>query len=127
MLDRRDCVGVGLALAALLAMTAWSWGRLVEIQYDFGREVYIPWQLALGRRLHVDLVYYYGPLSPYLNALVFRLLGSGVQILMGINLIIVLLILILLYYINRIISDVGGDPGLLNGGCKSRRRREIGH
>src|SRR5215472_16972126 len=100
MLDRRDCVGLGLALAALLVMTAWSWGRLVEIQYDFGREVYIPWQLALGRRLYVDLVYFYGPLSPYLNALVFRLLGSGVQILMGINLIIVSLILILLYYIN---------------------------
>jgi hypothetical protein len=46
-----DCVGLGLALLALLGMAAWSWGRLVEIQIDFGREIYLAWQLAEGKRL----------------------------------------------------------------------------
>lgn len=108
--DRRvrvlgNYVGLGLALVALLGVAAWSWGRLVEIQYDFGRELYIPWQLSNGKRLYVDLVYYYGPLSPYLNALVFRLLGPGIQTIMVCNLVVACLITAVLYVLLRDVSD----------------------
>jgi hypothetical protein len=93
--------GLGLALATLLAMSAWSWGRLVEIQVDFGREIYFAWQLAEGKRLYADLVYYYGPLSPYFNALLFNLFGASLRTLMVGNLMIAGLITIVLYMLLR--------------------------
>jgi hypothetical protein len=100
-----DYVGLVLPLVALLGIAAWSWGRLVEIQYDFGRELYVPWQLLNGRRLYVDLVYYYGPLSPYLNALAFRLFGAGIQNLMLCNLVITAIVILLFYVIALDVSD----------------------
>ena len=94
-------VGLGLALVALLGMAAWSWGRLVEIQVDFGREIYVAWQLAEGKRLYADLVYYYGPLSPYFNALLFDLFGVSLRTLMVGNLVIAGLITVVLYLLFR--------------------------
>jgi hypothetical protein len=98
-------LGLALALVALLGMAAWSWGRLVEIQVDFGREVYLAWQIASGKRLYADLVYYHGPLSLSLNALVFRWLGVSLRTLMVFNLVIASLITISLYMLFR---DVAG-------------------
>ena len=88
-------------LVALLGMAAWSWGRLVEIQVDFGREIYVAWQLAEGKRLYADLVYYYGPLSPYFNALLFDLFGVSLRTLMVGNLVIAGLITVVLYLLFR--------------------------
>jgi hypothetical protein len=96
-----DCVGLGLALLALLSMAAWSWGRLVEIQIDFGREIYLAWQLAEGKRLYADMVYYYGPFSPYFNALLFDLFGVSLRALMVGNLVIAGLITVVLYVLFR--------------------------
>lgn len=39
---------------------------------DFGRELYVPWRLAEGDALFRDVVHFNGPLSPYLNAALFR-------------------------------------------------------
>jgi len=82
-------------------MSAWSWGRLIEIQVDFGREIYLAWQLAQGKRLYADLVYYYGPLSPYFNALLFDLFGVGLRTLMVGNLVIAGLITVVFYLLFR--------------------------
>ena len=82
-------------------MVAWSWGRLVEIQIDFGREIYFAWQLAEGKRLYADLIYYYGPLSPYFNALLFDLFGVSLRTLMVGNLVIACLITVVLYLLFR--------------------------
>jgi hypothetical protein len=96
-----DCFGLGLTLLGLSAMAAWSWGRLVEIQIDFGREIYLAWQLAGAKRLYSDVVYYYGPLAPYFNALVFDLFGVGLRTLMLANLLITGLITVILYVLLR--------------------------
>ena len=82
-------------------MAIWSWGRLVEIQVDFGREVYLAWQLSVGKRLYADLVYYYGPLSPYFNALLFDLFGVSLRALMVSNLVIAGLITVVLHLLFR--------------------------
>jgi hypothetical protein len=100
-----DYFGLGLAIVALLGMAAWSWGRLVEIQYDFGRELYVPWRLSNGERLYVDLAYYYGPLSPYLNALAFHLFGVGIQIIVLCNLVVACLITAVFYLLMRQLSN----------------------
>ena len=46
---------------------------------DFGRELYVPWQLSEGRTLYTDIVYFNGPLSPYVNSLWFRALGVSIR------------------------------------------------
>jgi hypothetical protein len=101
----RRYLGLAPALGALLGMAAWGWNRLVEIQIDFGREVYLPWQLVNGKRLYADVVYHYGPLSPYLNALAFHLFGTSIQTLMLCNLVIAAIITVVLYLILLEVAD----------------------
>jgi hypothetical protein len=87
-------------LAALGAgMLAWTWGTWPDVQVDFGRELYIPWQLLEGRRLYVDLAYLNGPLSPHLNALWFLLLGVGLDRIVAVNLVLVLATAVLLFHL----------------------------
>ena len=62
-----------IALAGA-AMLAWTWGTWPNVLVDFGRELYVPWRLTEGEVLYRDIAYFTGPLSPYLNALWFRLL-----------------------------------------------------
>ena len=102
----RDYLGVCPALGVLLGMAAWGWGRLVEVQVDFGREVYLAWQLASGKRLYTDLIYYYGPLSPYFNAFLFKSLGVSIQSLLLGNLAIAALIILVLYRLLLDVADV---------------------
>jgi len=86
-------------LAAALAMAAWSWGTGLHPFIDFGRELYAPWRLSLGDVLYRDVAWFNGPLSAYLHALLFRALGPGLDVLMGLNLLVSLAILALLYHL----------------------------
>lgn len=63
-----------LALAALLLSV--SWRRWAEVNVDFGRELYIPWQLTEGKVLYRDIAHLFGPLSTHFNAAVFSLFGG---------------------------------------------------
>ncbi len=58
-----------------LALAWWSWRKWPDPLIDFGRELYTPWQITRGRVLYRDIASLFGPLSPYLNALWFRLFG----------------------------------------------------
>lgn len=70
-----------IAIAALApaaaVMLAMGWRRWPDLLVDYGREVYTAWQLAEGAALYRDVAYFNGPLSPYFNALVFRVTGPG--------------------------------------------------
>src|SRR5690349_21280241 len=70
---------------AFIAMLAWTWGRWPDPIVDFGRELYVPWQLAQGKVLYRDVAYFNGPLSPYFNALLFRVLGVSLRTLVVVN------------------------------------------
>jgi len=72
------------ALAAIFI--ARHWGSFGDIQIDFGRELYIPWQLAQGRVLYRDVASFNGPLSSYCNALVFFLFSPTRTTLLATNL-----------------------------------------
>jgi hypothetical protein len=100
-------MGVGPAVVAVagVAMLAWTWGTWPDVLVDFGRELYVAWQLAEGRRLYADLAYFNGPLSPYLNALWFRLFGVGLWTLVAANLVVLALVTALLY---RIMREIAG-------------------
>lgn len=75
-----------LPVVAGLAMLAWTWGKWPDVLVDFGRELYVPWRIVEGDRLHAELAWFNGPLSPYLNATWFRLFGVGLWTLVGANL-----------------------------------------
>ena len=76
------------ALLGLLFMSlaVWSWRKWPDPLVDFGRELYVPWQLTRGKMLYRDVASIFGPLSPYLNAFWFRLFGVSISTLFFANL-----------------------------------------
>ena len=86
-------------LLALAVLTIWTWRKWPDLLIDFGRELYIPWQLLAGKVLYQDLAYFNGPLSPYLNAFWFKLFGTSLTTLIFCNLALLLLLLYLLYHL----------------------------
>jgi len=77
---------VGMIVVVGLVMLVWSWGTWPDALIDFGRELYVPWQIGEGKVLYRDLAWFNGPLSPYLNAAVFSLLGVSLRSLVLFNL-----------------------------------------
>jgi hypothetical protein len=95
----------GLNLAILAAFAFYlghaSWMRSPDPLIDFGRELYLPWRLAQGAVLYQDALHLYGPFSPYLNSVIFRLAGAGLSTLVTANAVIYSVILGLLYFLVR--------------------------
>lgn len=84
----------------------WSWGTWADPVVDFGREVYVPWQLSEGKVLYRDIVSYFnGPLTPYFHALLFKLFGVSLRVLVVFNLAVVAILAMLLY---RLIARAAG-------------------
>jgi hypothetical protein len=64
------------AILIALGHNLWfTWQRWGDIIYDSGRELDTPKQLLAGKTLYKDVRYWYGPLAPYTNALLYRLFG----------------------------------------------------
>jgi len=98
--------GAALLMASLLAALATlAWGRCPDPLIDSGRELYVAWRLAAGEVLYRDVAYFNGPLSPYLNALVFRVLGLGIHSLYLSNLAVIVLLVGLSYRLLERLSD----------------------
>jgi hypothetical protein len=79
-------LGAGVVFAAGSLMVAWTWRSWPDPLVDFGAEIYLAWRLSLGEHLYADYVYPYGPLSPYWNALWFRIAGVSFLSLAMLNL-----------------------------------------
>lgn len=74
-----------LLIFTFLLMFSVNYGKWGDPLIDFGREVYIPWALTQGKTLFTDIAYFNGPFSPYFNALVYSLLGAGLDRLFLVN------------------------------------------
>jgi dolichyl-phosphate-mannose-protein mannosyltransferase len=97
-----------------LFLAFWTWARCADPQVDFGREVYVPWRLAEGDVLYRDVQSVFGPLSPYLNAAGFRLLGTSIRSLSILNLAVVAAIVVLMWLLlRRITSRLATTAGVL--------------
>jgi hypothetical protein len=98
-----------LAAACIVATTGamswWTWGTWTDPFVDFGRELYLAWQLSQGRVLYVDVASFNGPLSPYVNAFWFRIFGVSLRSLVLGNFVLLLVLLWLLFAIFRHIAD----------------------
>ncbi len=90
---------------AFIAMALVTWQTWSEPLSDFGRELYVPWQLGEGKVLYRDVLYFNGPVSPWINALVMRLFGPSFRAIILANLLIHAVALVLLWNILRRVSD----------------------
>ena len=106
-------VGPIVVAAAAIVMLGRSWAKWPDVLVDFGQQLYLPWRLAEGQRLYADLAYFHGPLAQYLNALWFRVLGTGLWTLVITNLIVLTLLFVLLY---RLLLRVSGALGAMVAG-----------
>ena len=95
---------VAVLAAAFVILSAWSWRRWPDLLVDFGQQLYIPWRLAAGERLHEEITLLHGPLSQYLNALWFTLFGPSLTVLIMVNLAILALLTWIVYRIVRLIA-----------------------
>ena len=69
-------------LAACLALNlAASWQRWANPVVDVGREMNQPLRLAAGEVLYSDVRHIYGPLSPWLHAILFRIFNPSLNVL----------------------------------------------
>jgi hypothetical protein len=86
-----------LVLVSAGGMLAWTWSACPDPVIDYGREVYVPWRLAQGEALYRDINYFNGPLSPYVDALLFKIFGARIDTLKIFNAIVVLGLVALWY------------------------------
>lgn len=85
-----------------IGMAAWTWRKWPDPLVDFGRELYVPWQIAEGGKvLYRDIAHFNGPLSPYFNALLFRVFGPGMMVLAGANMALLAIMTAALYSLLR--------------------------
>lgn len=98
-------VPVAVLAPVFVTLAAWSWRRWPDLLVDFGQQLYIPWRLAAGERLHQEITLLHGPLSQSLNALWFRLFGVSFTVLIFVNLAILALLTWIVYRIVRLIGS----------------------
>jgi hypothetical protein len=91
-------MGLG-ALVVFFLVT--SWRKWPDPLIDFGCELYSPWRLANGAVLYRDVDCFYGPLSKYLNAGLFKCFGTGLMVLVTANLAVFAAILMVIYGLCR--------------------------
>lgn len=96
-------IGPAVIAVASAAMLIWSWGTWPDALIDFGWELYVPWQLSLGKVFYLDIASFKGPLSVYVNSLWFRLFGVSLCTLVICNLLLLAALMGLVY---RVLTDV---------------------
>ncbi len=84
-----------------------SWRRWTSLLVDTGREMDLPLRLLRGELLYRDIHYLYPPLSPYFNALLYRIFGVQLEVLNVSGVICSLVIVALCYAIARRILREG--------------------
>ena len=67
-------------VAVAITLAWWTWAPWGDVQIDCGRELYVPTQITHGKVLYRDIWYQYGPLEPYLAALLVVLFGQYLNV-----------------------------------------------
>jgi hypothetical protein len=100
-IDKRDLPWVALIASSFIVGLAVSWQRWGNLLVDCGREMNQPLRLAHGEMLYSEVRHIYGPLSPYLNATLYRVFGPSLGVLYAEGIITAIIIFALVYYIAR--------------------------
>src|SRR5277367_5558182 len=100
-INRSELLGLTLVLLTAALCCCWTWDRLGDPIIDFGRDPYTAWQMLQGRQLYHDLAYLYGPLSPFLVMVCFKLFGVSLRTLMVCNLVLLAAVVIVQFRLLR--------------------------
>jgi hypothetical protein len=92
-------------MAAFAHSVIIGWRKWGDLMVDAGREMELPARMAGGAVLYVDVRNLYGPLPAYLNAMLFRLFGIHVDVLIGAGLVSAAAMGITLYALSRRFLD----------------------
>ncbi|WP_243361565.1 hypothetical protein [Fundidesulfovibrio terrae] len=88
---------LGVSAVVLAIAYARGQGKWGDIIIDYGRELYIPWQISKGKSLYLDVANYFGPLSSYINANIFTIFGTSTRVIQNFNFVILILTCILIF------------------------------
>lgn len=99
--DARATIAV-FTIAILMAI--WTWNSWPDVLVDFGKELYIAWQLSRGAHLYGNVAYYMGPLSPWINGTLFTLFGAHLRTLVIANLCVLAGVILLVMHLARIVA-----------------------
>lgn len=100
-IDKRDLPWVAFTAVSFGGGLAVSWDRWGNPLVDCGREMNQPLRLVRGEMLYSQVRHIYGPLSPYINATLYRLFGPSLGVLYGDGIVTAIMILALVYWLSR--------------------------
>ncbi len=104
-MSRRSVLGAAAAAAATAALFIVSRGKWSDPLIDSGREWIVPDALARGELLYRDVVYWFGPFTPYFQAAFLRVFGSSFSALVLAGVVTAIAVLAVLY---AVLSKVAG-------------------
>lgn len=100
-INKHDLLWVVLIAGSFIFGLAASWERWGNPLVDCGREMNQPLRLAAGQMLYSDVRHIYGPLSPYVNATLYRIFGPSLGVLYADGIFSAIVILALVYWLSR--------------------------
>jgi hypothetical protein len=87
-------IPIGIAFIFL----SWlGWRKWPDALIDFGQQLYLPWRISRGALLYHDLAYVYGCLSVCYHAVLFKLFGVSLNVVLASNFAIVILLFMVVY------------------------------
>src|SRR6266851_2789764 len=102
--ERPDAVARTAIVAVASALFWVTWAHWGSIQVDCGREVYVPYEILRGKLLYRDLWYPYGPLEPYISALLLKLFGEQLGVLYFLGLSLAIACALVLFDLGKMLS-----------------------
>ncbi len=97
----RDATWIVILAASFVIALIVSWQRWADPIVDVGREMNQPLRLASGETLYTDVRHIYGPLSPWLHAVLYRLFGPSLTVLFVDGIVSATIVLALVYWLGR--------------------------
>ena len=90
---------------AFIFLSWLSWRKWPDPLIDFGQQLYVPWRLSRGAVLYHDVSYVYGCLSVCYHAVLFKIFGVSLNVLLASNFLILIFLLLLVYRLFLKCSD----------------------
>lgn len=90
---------------AFILLSWMSWRKWPDPLIDFGQQLYVPWRLSRGAVLYHDVSYVYGCLSVCYHAVLFKIFGVSLNVLLVSNFLILIFLLLLIYRLFLKCSD----------------------
>jgi hypothetical protein len=105
---KKICSWLGaIPMGIAFILLSWlSWRKWPDPLIDFGQQLYVPWRLSRGAVLYHDVSYVYGCLSVCYHAVLFKIFGVSLNVLLASNFLILIFLLLLVYRLVLKCSDV---------------------